>query len=128
MGSNPGSVNFFFFTFFFFYFFFEYLESVFGSNLPLPLPPLTFFFYFLNIVQYLFVPCTIPSTLGSHPPYPTSPPTPNIAFTSTLTPHPTNPTPPPPKPDPHPPPPPPKKKFFFFNFHKKNLILRSHPP
>ena len=30
MGSNPGSVKFFFFFTFFFFFFFEYIESVFG--------------------------------------------------------------------------------------------------
>ena len=49
--------------------------------LPLPLPPTVF-----------FVHCTIPSILGSHLPYPTPPPIPNIhkkitsPFTSTLIP------------------------------------------
>ena len=119
----------------------------------LPLPPHCF--HFLNIVQYLYVHCTIPSILGSHPPYPTSPPTPNIVFTSTLTPpphqpeiffceffqklqffihihpDPPNPTPPPlthppsPSPDPTPPPPPPPN-FFFLNFHKNfNSLFTS---
>ena len=111
---------FFFLLFFSLFLFFKYKESVLGSNIAPPPPPHTFF-HFLNIVQYLLVHCTIPSILGSHPPYPTSPPTPNIAFTSTLTPA-------PPTPPPHltpsatdPPPhrtPPPKKKFFFLNFHK----------
>ena len=76
--------------------------------LPIPLPPT--FFHFLNIVQYLFVYCTIPSILGSHPPYPTSPPYPNIAFTSTLTPH--RPDPPPTDPLPYRP----YCRFFFVNF------------
>ena len=101
---------FFFFLLFFFFFFFEYIESVFGSDIAPPPPHI--FFYFLNIVQYLYVPCTIPSTLGSHPPYPTSPPTPNIAFTSTLA-HPPH-QPDPPHLTPPPPPPPQKKNFFFF--------------
>ena len=117
-GFKFGSVNFFFFFFFtfFFFFFFKYIESVFVQILPLPLPPPHIFFYFLNIVQYFFVPCTIPTTLGSHPPYPTSPTTPNIAFTSTLT-HPAH------QPDspPDPPPPPQKKKFFFFLIFHKNF-------
>ena len=56
---------------FFFFFFFEYIESVSGSNIAPPPPHI--FFYFLNIVQYLFVPCTIPSNFGSNPRYPTSP-------------------------------------------------------
>ena len=81
--------------FFFFFLFFEYIESVLGSNIAPPPPPSHIFFYFLNIVQYLFVPCTIPSTLGSHPPYPLSPPTPKIAFTSILTHPPHQPDPPP---------------------------------
>ena len=82
-----------------------------------PSPPPTFFFYFLNIVQYLFAPCTIPSTLGSHPPYPTSPPTPNNAFTSTLTRPPHQPDPPPTWPPSRPPP---LQKIFFFNFPPTN--------
>ena len=76
---------FFFFFYIFFFFFFEYIESFFFWFKNCPSPPPPHFFYFLNIVQYLFVPCTIPSPLGSYPPYHTSPPTPNIAFTSTLT-------------------------------------------
>ena len=79
-------------------------------------------FNFLNIVQYLFVHCTIPSILGSHLPYPTSPPTPNIAFTSTLT-H--QPDPPPPPTHPLSPPPP---KNIFFRIFTKTSILHSHPP
>ena len=130
VGSNPGSVNFppprFFFK--------KYIESVLGSN-----PP--HFFNFLNVVQYLFVHCTVPSILGLHPPYPTSPPTPNIAFISTLTP--TTPSRPDPPPPPmfvfefsqklqffvhiHPHPPNPTPQFFLFNFHKTSL-LRSHLP
>ena len=86
-----------------------------GSNNAPPPPPTLTFFHFLNIVQYLFVHCTIPSILGSHPPYPTSPPTPNIAFTSTLTPP--NQTPPKP-PDPPPPKKKKKKKNFGVNFPK----------
>ena len=84
--------------------------------LPLPLPPT--FFYFINIVQYLFVPCTIPSTLGSHPPYPTSPPTYPQHCVHIHSNPPTLPT----RPHLTPPPPttPPQKKkiFFFLNFHK----------
>ena len=113
-----------FFFFFFFYFFFPFFffliqRECFGFKYR-PSPSPHTFFHFLNIVQYLLVHRTIPSILGSHPPYPTSPPTPNIAFTSTLTPA-------PPTPPPHltpsatdPPPPhrtPPQKKFFL-NFHK----------
>ena len=70
--------------------------------LPLPLPPPPHkFSNFLNIVQYLFVHCTKPSILGSHPPYPQhcvhipDPPQPN----------------PPTQPPRHP-------LFFFLNFHK----------
>ena len=136
MGSNPGSVKFFFFFFFFFFFkfffffFFKYIESVLGSNIaPSPSPHPTFF-HFLNIVQYLFVHCTIPSILGSHPHTPHHP-TPNIAFTSTLNPAPPTPqthltpsaTDPPPPPPPDPPP-----QNFFFEFSQKTSILRSHPP
>ena len=96
-----------------------------GSNIAPPPPPHTFF-HFLNIVQYLLVHCTIPSILGSHPPYPTSPPTPNIAFTSTLTPPHLTPS----ATETHPLPPhrtpPPKKKIFFLNFHKKfNSLFTS---
>ena len=110
-GFKSGLCNFLFFLLFFFFFFFEYIESVFGSNIaPPPPPPPQHFFYFLNIVQYLFVPCTIPSTLGSYPPYPTSPPTPHSAFTSTL-------TPPPNQPDP--PAPPPPLPFFLCEFSQK---------
>ena len=120
---------FFFFTFFFSFSFFKYKESVLGSNIAPPPPPHTFF-HFLNIVQYLLVHCTIPSILGSHPPYPTSPPTPNIAFTSTLTPAP--PTPPPPNPLRYrPPPPDPPPNFFFLNFHKNfnsSFISTLTPP
>ena len=85
-----------------------------------PPPPPTHFFNFLYIVQYLFVHCTIPSILGSHPQYPTSPPTPNIAFTFTPT--------PPHQPDP---PPPTPSKIFFFDFSQKlqffNHIHRDPP-
>ena len=103
------------------------------------------FFNFPNIVKYLFVHCTIPSIIGSQPPYPTSPSTPYIAFTSTLTPH---------QPDPHLTPLPTPTDFFFENFLKnfnysftspltpppptlppiffgiftKTSILRLHPP
>ena len=128
---------FFFFTFFFSFSFFKYKESVLSSNIAPPPPPHTFF-HFLNIVQYLLVHCTIPSILGSHPPYPTSPPTPNIAFTSTLTPAPPTPPPPPhltpsttdpPPPPPPPDPPPPKKNiFFFFEFSQKlQFFVHIHP-
>ena len=58
MGSYPASVNLFFFFLFFF-------ESVLGSNITPP--PSPGFFFILNIVQYLYVHCTIPSILGSHP-------------------------------------------------------------
>ena len=133
MGSNPGSVKFLiFFLFFFFFFsfsFFKYIESVLGSNIaPSPSPHPTFF-HFLDIVQYLFVHCTIPSILGSHPPYPTSPLPPtlrshppfhknfNSSFSSDLT------------PQPHPPdPPPPPQFFFFFEFSQKlQFFIHIHP-
>ena len=55
------------FFFNFFFSFFKNIESVLGSNIAPPLPPPPTFFHFLNIVQYLFVHCTIPSILGSHP-------------------------------------------------------------
>ena len=97
---TPNIAFTFFYIFFLLFFFLKYIESVLGSNIAPP-SPLPHFFNFLNIVQYLFVQCTIPSILGLHHPYPTSPPTPNIAFPSTLTP----PSPPPPR-------------FFFLNFHK----------
>ena len=88
---------------------------------PLPHPPTLF--HFLNIVQYLFVHCTKPSILGSYPPYPTSSPIPNIAFTSTLTPPP--PTRPPP---PHLTQPPPPPIFFFFEFSQKlKFFVHIHP-
>ena len=91
-----------------------------GSNIAPPPPPPPTFFHFLNIVQYLFVHCTIPFILGSHPPYPTSPPTPNIAFTSTLTPPPHQPD-PPPYPLRYRPP-----RFFLVNFPKNfNSSFRS---
>ena len=86
----------------------------------LPLPP-HFLICFILYNTFLYIRhCTIPFILGSHPPYPTYPPTPSIAtnqhplrfyfylhfhnnfnssFTSTLTP---NPSPPP----------------DFFTFHK----------
>ena len=121
---------FFFLLFFSLFLFFKYKESVLGSNIAPPPPPHTFF-HFLNIVQYLLVHCTIPSILGSHPPYPTSPPTPNIAFTSTLTPAPPTPPPhltpsatePPPSPDPLPP-----KKNYFFEFSQKlQFFIHIHP-
>ena len=82
VGSNPGSGI-------FYYFFFKYIESIFGSNIA---PPQHIFFIFPYIVQYLYVHCTIPSILGSHLPYPTSPPTLNIATNQ----------PPPPRPTPTP--------------------------
>ena len=89
-----------------------------GSNIaPSPSPHPTFF-HFLNIVQYFFVHCTIPSILGSHPPYPTSP-HPQHCVHIHPDPRPTNPTPhltpSATDPPPHRIPPP---QFFFLNFHK----------
>ena len=124
--------TFFFFFFFTFFSLFLFLNTkrVFWVHISLlPLPPPTFF-HFLNIVQYLLVHCIIPSILGS---YPTSPPTPNIAFTSTALP-----TPPPPHltpstTDPPPPPPPPPHRtpppnFFFFEFSQKlQFFVHIHP-
>ena len=122
MGLNPGSVNFFFSFFYFFSFFLKYILHRECFRFKYCPPPPTFF-HFL-IVQYLFVHCTIPSILESHRPYPTSPPTPNIAFTTTLTPHQPNPPPDPlnssftstltpPQPYPHQ-----IFVFIFLNFHK----------
>ena len=136
MGSNPGSVKLFFFFFFFLLFFSLFLflntKKVFWvQTSPLPLPPHTFF-HFLNIIQYLLVHCTIPSILGSHPPYPTSPLYPQHCVHIHPDPRPTN-TPPhltlsatDPPPPPHWTPPPPKKIFFLI--FTKTSILRSHPP
>ena len=84
-----------------------------------PSPRLTFFFKFLNIEQYLFVHCKIPSILGSHPPYPISPPNPNIVFTSTMSPG--NPT-------PTLPPTPPPPRIFFIEFSQKHqFFVHIHP-
>ena len=98
VGSNPGSVI----------FFFKYIESGLGSNIASPRPP--HFFNLFNIVQYLFVHCTIPPIYGSHPhtphhPLPTKllPTNPLPIDLPSLEPH--N-----PRPDLTPPP-------FFFNFH-----------
>ena len=62
------------------YFFLNTLRVFWVQILPLPHT----LFNCLSIVQYLFVHCTIPSILGSHLPYPTSPPTPNIATSHPL--------------------------------------------
>ena len=74
------------------------------------LTPFFIILIILNIVQNLSLHLSMPFILCLHPPYPTSPPTPNLA---TPTPSPT--------PDwtPRPNPPPPQKKNFFFEFSQK---------
>ena len=115
----PARTNFFLI---FFLLFFKYIESILVSNIA-PLP--SHFLNFLNIVQYLYVHCTRPSILGSHPSYTTSPPTHNIATNQTPPPRPT-PTPrAPPPPPPSPAGPDPPDLFCIFTI---TSILHSHPP
>ena len=118
---------FFFFLLFFSLFLFLNTKRVFWVQIsPLPLPPHTFF-HFLNIVQYLLVHCTIPSILGSHPPY-----HPQHCVHIHPDPRPTNPPPPPPHltpsaTDPPPPAPPPKKIYFFEFSQKLQFFIHIHP-
>ena len=79
-----------------------------GSNIA---HPPGFFFIILNIVQYLYVNLTIPSILGSHPPYPHLP-----------HPNPASNQPPPPNQTSHPPTNPPTLRrilpaIFFWHFY-----------
>ena len=101
MGSNPAPNTIFYQQFSSFIVFFSNLRWYWVKSKPMhPHSSLFIILIILNIVQYLYVLSTTTSILCVHPPYPTSPPTPNLATNQPLPPT-----------GPH--------QRFFFHFHNK---------